>query len=248
MPIRHAQAFKNPLNDIFFRVKVTFWRLALLLLDEPRQALNVWILNILHRNGLRVGDRIFQNAQQQAACRVETVPHIIAFQTGKDAQRLPVAFKAAILPHAVVQGGLAAMPKRRMPQIMRKAYGAHEMRARQQAADGVAGRRSGNVSLSKDLLPFLEAKTHMIGNGGSNLCDFHGMCQARPIKIAVAQAKDLRLSLKSPKGRAVHQPGKIPLIFTAMLIFTPHIRRTPFLPDADIINRHHRVPHIVCVV
>jgi len=90
-----------------------------------------------------------------------------------------------VLRHATVQGILASMPKRRMPQVVGQRYGLYQVLVDAQRAR----------------------------NGSPQLGDLQRVGQSRTEQVALVVEKNLRLVDQPPKRRGVHDPVPITLVF-----------------------------------
>jgi len=68
-----------------------------------------------------------------------------------------------------------------------------------------------------------KALAQLAGDAACNLRDFERVCQARPVKVAVAQIQNLRLALQSAERGRVDDAGiiNIPVIASIFTLWIP---------------------------
>ena len=94
---------------------------------------------------------------------------------------MAIALKAAVAPHAVIQGDFAAMAEWWVTEIVR-------------ARDGLQSAMLGQIS---DSVVVRAIMSDLARQAPSYLRDFQRMCQARAIEVTVAETEDLSLALQA---------------------------------------------------
>jgi hypothetical protein len=103
------------------------------------------------------------------------------FQFGENSKGLTIPLEAALISHAVIEGHLSTMSKRRMAEVVAEACRLNQAKIGKEFDCRMLGILRSNLSR----------------NASSDLSYFKGMSKTRPIKIAIAKVQNLGLTLKS---------------------------------------------------
>ena len=153
-------------------------------------------------------------------------------EAGEDAERLPIPLEAAIVAHLFVQRPLAAVPERRVPEIVGEASSLQQVSGREPVLD------------LRIYIAIQSSFANVFKEAVADLGAFDRVCQPCAVEVAFADSHNLCLALQTAKAGGVDDPRPISRERVALVPGKVFLMLLAFREDRLVAAGHVRLVSI----